>query len=85
MQIWKFPLELMSKQVVPMPVGAKIIKAAVQHERVTLWAIVDPKDEVLGRGIVIVPTGGDFDDAGLTFIETVFAGPYVWHVFEQVW
>lgn len=93
-RIFKYPLELADKQTVEMPKGSEILTAHTQHDVMTLWALV-PDERYDGfpteqRTIQIIGTGHyvsrrpNQDQELLKYIATVFQGPFVWHVFEDL-
>lgn len=84
-RIFKYDLQITDEQVVEMPVGAKILTAQFQYEKLVLWAIVDDNPEKKNRKIRIVGTGHPFSDYELLYITTVqqYEGKLVWHIFED--
>lgn len=64
-----------------MPIGAKIRKVAWQDKMLTIWAEVDPSERHERRCIVFFGTGCDAPSEG-TYLDTVFEGPFVWHLYE---
>lgn len=78
-RIYKFPLQLEDAQRIQMPSGARPIKAGKQ-EGLVLWAIVDPASPQANYRVDIVPTGKEPPEDKL-YVDTVFDGPFVWHVF----
>lgn len=85
MEIWKFVLEITSRQWVPMPRGAVVISAANQDGSLCIWAMVNPDHPTVGREFNVIGTGNKVDaDVERVFIDTVLIGPFVWHVFELV-
>lgn len=92
--IWKFPLEITQHQEIQMPIGAKILCAKVQREKICLWALIDTRleKEKETRHIILLGTGYEFiADYKLEYIETAMlsgglAHPLnlVWHVFERL-
>lgn len=67
-----------------MPKGAKVLKAGMQGGEVQLWAEVDtdaPKEE---RNFIVYGTGWEIQEENVCFIDTVFDGAFVWHVYEVV-
>lgn len=56
-QIWKFPIDLTTRQAVPMPAGAKILHVAVQRGQLCLWALCNPFVEPQPRVILVFGTG----------------------------
>lgn len=81
--IWKFPLHMIGGELL-MPKRAKVLKVALQHGVLTLWVLVDPKETATQRRLFAVyGTGHEIDDtARMTYLDTVFDGSFVWHVFE---
>ncbi len=83
-RVYKYPFPILDDVRLALPVGARIIKVATAGVgAANLWAIVDPSIEAKSMlELRIVGTGHDFDDANLRHIDTIFDGPFVWHVFE---
>lgn len=89
-KIFKYAIEPKPElQRISVPYGARLLSAIEQNGDVFLYAMTFPlsrPDTVLvERKIYCVGTGWDFDMNKLFvnhFIDTVKAGPYVWHVFE---
>lgn len=68
-----------------LPKDASILKAGMQSGGLYIWALVDPNETTkVERTFEIVGTGHSFDYERLkyTFIDTIFDGPFVWHIFE---
>jgi len=87
--VWKYQFGMRSdRSVFSMPRGAIIRRAAMQGGKITLWAEVapDPVDgphtEYEQRYFIIIPTGIHWY-SDLTYIDTVFDGEYVWHIYES--
>lgn len=80
-KVFKYSL-LTSENVLDMPEGAQVLSAHVQGTTVCIWALVDPGKPTERRTFRVYGTGHEMDD-GITFIGTVMAGPFVWHVFED--
>ncbi len=80
--IWKFPLEIQSLQLVPMPKGARLLSVQVQGGTICLWAEVDLDASEILRHIWMPGTGHDLYDGDTTFIGTVQTPPFVWHVYD---
>ena len=82
--IWKFELDETS--TIDMPEGAKILRVGCQGEKIMLWALVDVTDATrwVQRNFWVYGTGEQIlDGRDEAYLGTVFAGPYVWHVFER--
>lgn len=79
--VYKYPVE--TKHPMYLPEGAEILKVAYQGEQLTLWAKVDTSNIDMPISLKIVPTGGHIPSREkLDYIDTVFQGPFVWHVFK---
>ena len=81
--IWKFPI-LMNRASLPR--GAEVVAAGVQEDQFFLWALVDPEEPASLRGVYVYATGQSIpeDRLGDRYIQTIFEGSFVWHVFEEV-
>lgn len=85
-RIFKYDLEVESRQLIQMPKGAKILSVAEQRERPVLFALVDGNEkEFEHRVFRIVTTGEDFNaNSQQEFIGTIIIKDwYTAHVFEQ--
>lgn len=70
-----------------LPQGAVFLKVAMQHDRLTFWFEVDSNNTMQQRSFAVVPTGmyvPKHMDGPVEFLETVFQGIYVWHIYEVV-
>jgi hypothetical protein len=68
-----------------MPAGAKVVKVGTQDGGLFLWALVNTANPVEPRNFKIFPTGIDisFEIRGYDFIDSIFDGPFVWHVYQE--
>lgn len=84
-KILKYPLQITDDQTVVMPEGAQILTVAIQHGKVTLWALCPETRKVQPRKIEIFGTGNPIPNGTRTYIGTVLmdGGQLVWHVFER--
>jgi len=81
MTIWKFPIEIKDKQIVPMPKGAKIIKAGLDPTgHPCIWAVVDVNKKPVNREIYVYGTGQEIQREN--HIGSFIDGSFVWHVFQ---
>lgn len=87
--VWKFEL-VQGTVELKLPVGAWVLSAAGQNDRVMLWVAVDPSTkDTKPRRFHVVPTGGEIpggEDGGPgIFHGTAFlyGGALVFHVFED--
>jgi hypothetical protein len=58
--IWKFELQVIDHQIVNMPAFAEILTVQMQHDKVCLWARVNPDADREVRIIEIYGTGHAF-------------------------
>lgn len=83
-KIFKYRLEIVDRQVLRLPIGAKILHVDNNFDMLTLWAAVDPTRSEEERIIRIVGTGHPIPNYDrLTHLGTVQMPPFVWHVFEH--
>lgn len=80
--IYKYPLKVEDEQ--PLTLRGRILSAGVQDRDIMVWAIHD--DSVTPRTVRVSVrgTGHPLHDADQgEFIDTVFLGPLVFHVFAK--
>ena len=82
--VWKFSLGAVQHSV-QMPRGAEILTVAEQDGNITLWAAVDPEEELVFRNLTVLSTGRSCGEEvfNLPFLGTVFLGVYVFHIFDE--
>lgn len=83
--IWKYTVPRADEFALVMPAPATIIAVQMQHDRPTIWAIVDSSENVpqITRRLVVVGTGHRLPDNARhlgTYQED--GGMFVWHLFE---
>lgn len=82
--IYKYPLAIVQKNELRLPEGARITKIAMQGDQLCLWALGDIKRLTEKWIICVYGTGYPIDVSfSVPFIETVFDGSLVWHVFAE--
>lgn len=83
--IWKFPLKMTDRQIVEMPLPAKLLCVQLQgrnpNEAACLWAEVDPEGEKVRIEIAMIGTGHPLPD-GMRYISTMQYGALVFHFYE---
>lgn len=86
--IFTYELNLVDRQDLSLPIGAKILSAQIQREKICIWAMVDSKEKKENRTIAIVGTGNPLPkinpDEKMVHVDTVQLHSMVWHVFEIV-
>lgn len=87
--IWKFVVpvpDLYEFVDIDMPVGARIVSAANQRERLMIYAVVTPSAVTEVRRILVALTGSPLEDHAdrLPFIGTVLfdGGSFIVHLFD---
>lgn len=79
MRIFKYQLHAECK--IPVRVE-KILRVEFQHGYLTAWCVVDEDCCEGETNIVAVPTGEKVP-VKAEYINTVFDGPYVWHMYRR--
>lgn len=85
MRIWKFELDVTDRQLVWMPIGAKVLDVQMQHDQCCLWALCDEHAQKEARYFNIYGTGNPMPDEPGEYIATfqMVGGQLVFHVFEE--
>ena len=79
--IYKYEL----KSEVLLPKDSLVIKAGMQGDRMYIWVLIDPNEKThIQRNFEIIGTGHpfDYDSMVCRFVDTIFDGPFVWHIWE---
>lgn len=85
--IWKYVLNL-GATTLSMPVGAKVLTAAMQYDSLCVWAIVDPSRDREVRRFMVFGTGQPIEvlDTRLLYVNTIQLqdGAFIGHIFEVI-
>lgn len=82
--VYKFPFQENTSTFL-MPINAKPLKVAMQHDKPVMWALLNAEEEVVERRFAIYGTGQPIHDAERhAYVGTFFDGPFVLHVFEVI-
>lgn len=90
LKVFKYNLPVQEKSSLLMPEHSQVLSVQVQHEQLTLWALVNPDNEECERKFLIFGTGHEIEEPGqdeyYDYIGTVQAmgGQLVWHIFEVI-
>ena len=87
MTVYKYSLEISSRQSVRMPSDARILSIQAQRGEPCIWALVDEREKcVHAHKIRMFGTGHPIPDIPMTFLGTfqVEDRDFVFHVFEEV-
>lgn len=79
--IFKYKL----RPVVSLPKDSVILKTAIQNGEMFIWVLIYPDEtEMVDRNFEIIGTGHsfEFDYLTHTYIDSLFDGPFVWHIWE---
>jgi hypothetical protein len=79
--IYKYELT----RTVTLPINSQILKAGMQNGIMFIWVLVDPNEkETCENNFEILGTGHsfEFDYLTHTYIDSLFDGPFVWHVWK---
>ena len=87
MKIFKYELDITDKQHRSMPLGARVLSVQMQHNKIMVWAVVDPDAVYVPRTFHMYGTGHDVPDdyEKYKYLATVqnASGDFVLHVFEE--
>jgi hypothetical protein len=68
-----------------MPEGYRILKAAMQGDKPTIWVELDKdRERVYFLQFVVYGTGVDIPDNPGIYLDTLFEGALVWHVYYVI-
>ena len=70
---------------IQLPIDSQVLKVGMQNGIMQMWALVDPNQkETSQRNFEIIGTGHsfEFDYLTHTYIDSLFDGPFVWHIWE---
>jgi hypothetical protein len=87
--IYKFKLKAEDEQQIELPFGSTFVCANKQltsttREEIMLWFLCNKDATKVKRKVVVVPTGMDFSDDNLVYLDTVFlSGGLVFHIFIE--
>ena len=83
--IWKYPIEVVYRQEIGLPRGARVLSMQRHADGLVVWAEVDPSAPVERRGVRVVGTGLPIGEwrSNAAHIGTAILGPFVWHVFLE--
>lgn len=79
--IYKYEL----RRMVLLPKNAIVLKAGMQDNTMFIWALIDLNEQShIERTFEIIGTGHPFEHEYLKhrFVDTIFDGPFVWHIWE---
>jgi hypothetical protein len=79
--IYKYELA----RTIQLPIDSQVLKVGIQNGIIQIWVLVDPNQkETSQRNFEIIGTGHsfEFDYLTHTYIDSVFDGPFVWHIWE---
>ena len=79
--IYKYELT----QTIQLPIDSQVLKVGMQNGIMQMWVLVDPNEKQTSqRNFEIIGTGHsfEFDYLTHTYIDSLFDGPFVWHIWE---
>jgi hypothetical protein len=79
--IYKYQLE----KTIQLPIDSQVLKVGMQNGIMQMWVLVDPNEKQTSqRNFEIIGTGHSFEFHYLThtYIDSLFDGPFVWHIWE---
>ena len=84
LKVYKYPLTHEATPTIQIPSGYKILCFAYQADTPTVWALVNPDNDVEDVKFRLFGTGHEIEESPntLEFIGTAMVGPYVFHLFR---
>ena len=84
LKVYKYPFTHEATPTIELPLGYKILHFAYQHDSPTVWALVNPDNDVENVNFRLFGTGYDIDysPSALEFIGTAMTGAFVFHLFR---
>lgn len=83
MKILKWPLLVVDRQVLEMPLGAQVLAVQAQHGVPTIWALCPDWEKRESRVFFMYGTGHEIAGVPLNgYVGTAQCGEYEWHVFD---
>lgn len=79
--IYKYEL----RNEVLLPKDSLVLKAGMQGDTMYIWVLLDPSETThIQRNFEVIGTGHSFEHHYMThrFVDTIFDGPFVWHIWE---
>ncbi|MFM2393775.1 MAG: hypothetical protein RLZZ546_1757 [Bacteroidota bacterium] len=79
--IYKYELA----RTIQLPIDSQVLKVGMQNGIMQMWVLVDSNQkETSQRNFEIIGTGHsfEFDYLTHTYIDSLFDGPFVWHIWE---
>jgi hypothetical protein len=81
-RIFKYQIGYGNK--ITVPIEAVTLAAKYFDGDIYVWVEIDPNEtRTEDRTYKVIATGEEFCGAGLTYIDTVIDGAFVWHIYEQ--
>jgi hypothetical protein len=88
--VYKYHLLTQDAQTIELPRGAEYLTVQMQHDRPTIWALVDTNAPTERHTVRVVGTGNPIERdalAGMRYLGTVQEKgwpSFVWHIFVPV-
>lgn len=85
MKIWKSELDMVDRQTLNVPSGARFLAAQMQHGLPYVWFLCEETAEPEERTIAVFGTGNPMPDEPGKYIATfqTNGGDLVWHLFDM--
>jgi hypothetical protein len=72
-------------RTIDLPINSQVLKAGMQNGGMYIWVLIDPTEkETYQSNFEIIGTGHNFEFDYLThtYIDSLFDGPFVWHIWQ---
>ncbi len=72
-------------RTIELPIDSQVLKVGMQNGIIQMWVLIDPNQkQTCYRNFEMIATGHEFEFDYLThtYIDSLFDGPFVWHIWE---
>lgn len=84
-RVLKYSVDLIQPTTINLPLDARVVKLAEQGGQFMIWVdVTQHQSESTSKSRIFRFYGtGHHVSPRAVFIETIFQGPFVWHLFEE--
>lgn len=82
--IFKYKLKEATVNKIKLPVVHHVLKAKVIGGEAFIWVEQEVDAELHEFEFYLEPTGMDFDKTERVYVDTIFPGPFVFHIYKKL-
>lgn len=82
--VWKWAIPTKTEFVISMPINAKFLHLTDHPQLAMWWEIPDTGAPKESHTFKVFGTGWEMPDTPMVYLGTVFQGPFVFHVYDEV-